>query len=104
GISVVLLGPPVQFMSRLPPMLVRAHLRRIDPRPVDFVLPGIFSLDQMMKAALPAHDKFSYVSVLDAVCPLRQCPITLDGGIPLAWDHAHLTEQGSVYVVRKLLP
>jgi hypothetical protein len=104
GISVVLLGPPVQFMSRLPPMLVRAHLRQIDPRPDDFVLPGIFMLDQKMKAALPAHEKFSYVSVVDAVCPERQCPITIDGGIPLAWDHAHLTEEGSVYVMGKLLP
>jgi peptidoglycan/LPS O-acetylase OafA/YrhL len=104
GIAVALLGPAVQFKSRLPPMLIRAHLRNIDPLADDFVLPDIFVLDQKMKAALPAHDGFSYISVLDAVCPARQCPLTLDGGIPLAWDHAHLTAQGSVYVMERLMP
>jgi hypothetical protein len=104
GISVVLLGPAVQFRSRLPSMLMRAHLRHIDPRADDFVLPEVFALDRNMKAALPARDKFSYISVLDAVCPARQCPLAIDGGIPLAWDHAHLTAEGSVYVMARIVP
>jgi hypothetical protein len=104
GIPVVLLGPAVQFRSRLPSMLLRAHLRDIDARPDDFVLPDIFSLDQRMKAALPAHDGFSYISVVDAICPARQCPLTIGGGIPLSWDHAHLTAEGSVYVMDRLVP
>jgi peptidoglycan/LPS O-acetylase OafA/YrhL len=104
GIPVVLLGPAVQFRSRLPSMLMRVHLRQADARAEDFVLPDIFSLDQMMNAALPAQAKFSYISVVDAVCPARQCPLTIDGGIPLAWDHAHLTAEGSVYVMEKLAP
>ena len=104
GIAVDLLGPAVQFRARLPSMLMRAHLRDIDPRPDDFILQDIFALDRMMKAALPAHEKFSYVSVVDAVCPARQCPLTIDGGIPLAWDHAHLTAEGSVYVMERVVP
>jgi peptidoglycan/LPS O-acetylase OafA/YrhL len=104
GIAVVLLGPAVQFRSRLPSMLMRAHLRNIDPRPEDFILPDIFAVDQMMKAALPPHDRFSYVSVVDAVCPARQCPLTVGGGVLLAWDHAHLTVEGSAYVMGRLMP
>jgi peptidoglycan/LPS O-acetylase OafA/YrhL len=104
GIAVALLGPAVQFRSRLPSMLMRAHLRHADVSPDDFVLPDIFSLDQMMKAALPASKRFSFVSVVDALCPARQCPITIDGGIPLAWDHAHLTAEGSAYVMDRLAP
>jgi peptidoglycan/LPS O-acetylase OafA/YrhL len=104
GMPVVLLGPAVQFRSRLPTMMMRAHLRHAEALSEDFVLPDIFSLDQNMKAALPAHEKFSYVSVVDAVCPARQCPLTIDGGIPLAWDHAHLTAEGSVYVMERLAP
>jgi peptidoglycan/LPS O-acetylase OafA/YrhL len=104
GVPVVLIGPAVQFRARLPSMLMRAHLRNIDPAPEDFVLPDIFSLDRMMKAALPAHDGFSYVSVVDAVCPARKCPLTVEGGVPLAWDHAHLTAEGSVYVADRLAP
>jgi peptidoglycan/LPS O-acetylase OafA/YrhL len=104
GIAVALLGPAVQFRSRLPSMLMRAHLRHADIGADDFLLPDIFSLDEKMKAALPAQPKFSFISVVDALCPARQCPITIDGGIPLSWDHAHLTAEGSVYVMDRLLP
>jgi peptidoglycan/LPS O-acetylase OafA/YrhL len=103
GITVVLLGPGVQFKSGLPSILMRTHLRHIDARPEDFVLPDIFSLDQKMKSALPPSDRFSYISVVDAICPAQQCPLTIDGGIPLAWDHAHLTAEGSVYVAARLM-
>jgi peptidoglycan/LPS O-acetylase OafA/YrhL len=104
GIAVMLLGPTVQFRSRLPSMLIRAHVLQADPAPQDFVLPDIFPLDKMMKAALPDHARFSYISVVDAVCPLQQCPLTIEGGVPLAWDHAHLTAEGSAYVIEKLSP
>jgi peptidoglycan/LPS O-acetylase OafA/YrhL len=102
GIAVVLLGPPVQFRSRLPSMLMRAQLRGVDLRAADFVLPDIFALDARMRAALPSHDKFSYVSVVSAICPARQCPLTIAEDVPLAWDHAHLTAEGSEYVVGRL--
>ena len=46
-----------------------------------------------MRAALPEADGFSYISVVDAICPARQCPLTIAGGIPLSWDHAHLTAE-----------
>ncbi len=104
GIAVVVLGPAVQFKARLPSMLMRAHLRRIEPRAEEFLLSDIFLLDQMIKTALPDTAKFTYISVLDAVCPARQCPITLSGDIPLAWDHAHLTAEGSAYVMDKVAP
>jgi SGNH domain-containing protein len=104
GLRVVLLGPAVQFKSRLPAMLLRAQLRGAAIRADDFVLPDIFALDRMMRDALPEQEGLSYVSVLDAACPERQCPVTVDGGVPLAADHAHLTAEGSVYVTARLLP
>jgi peptidoglycan/LPS O-acetylase OafA/YrhL len=104
GVPVVLLGPAVQFKARLPSMLLRAHLRKAEPRADDFVLPDIFSFDERMKAALPQSAKFSFVSVVDAVCPARQCPLTLAGDVPLAWDHAHLTAEGSSYVMGEVAP
>jgi peptidoglycan/LPS O-acetylase OafA/YrhL len=105
GIAVALLGPSIQFRTRLPAMLLRAHLRRIEPRSDAFVLPDVFSFDQRMKAALPRQAaSFSFVSVVDAACPARQCPLTLDGGIPFSFDHAHLTAEGSVYVMNRVAP
>jgi hypothetical protein len=102
GIAVAMLGPPVQFRSRLPSMLMRAQLRHADLRADDFVLPDIFVLDARMRAALPSRDKFSYISVVNAICPARQCPLTIDDDIPLAWDHAHLTAEGSEVVVNRI--
>ena len=80
-------------------MLMRAQLRGIELRADDFVLPDIFALDARMRAALPPREKFSYVSVVNAICPARQCPLTVGEDVPLAWDHAHLTAEGSEYVV-----
>jgi|ERR1041385_3186078 peptidoglycan/LPS O-acetylase OafA/YrhL len=104
GMRVALLGPPVQFRSRLPSMLMRAELRHAELHADDFVLPEIFALDTRMREALPSRDKFSYVSVVSAICPARQCPLTIGEDIPLAWDHAHLTAEGSEVVVDRIAP
>ena len=53
GIAVVLLGPAVQFRARLPSMLMRAHLRAVEARPEDFVLPDIFALDRQDEGRAP---------------------------------------------------
>jgi len=104
GIRVVLLGPAVQFRGRLPSMLARAQLRGVDASPEDMLLPNIFSFDRTMREALPNTQNFHYVSVVNAVCPERHCPLTVDDDIPLAFDHAHLTAEGSVYVSERLVP
>jgi hypothetical protein len=102
GIAVAVLGPSIQFKARLPSMLMRAHLRGIEPHPEDFLLPDVPYMDQKMKAALPDQAKFAYVSVLDAICPAEKCPIMIDNGVPLSWDHAHLTAEGSAYVMERV--
>jgi peptidoglycan/LPS O-acetylase OafA/YrhL len=104
GIRVVLLGPAMQFKSRLPSMLARAHLRGVEARSEDMLLPDVFDLDRTLRSALPSMDTFSYVSVLDAVCPNKQCSLTAGENAPVSFDHAHLTAEGSRYVAAKLMP
>jgi len=103
GIHSVLLGPSIQFRTRLPSMLARAHLRGIDPHPDDLLLRDIFVADHAMKSALPEIEGFSFVSVIDHACPQRQCPLMI-GDVPLSWDYAHLTAEGSAYVIESLIP
>ena len=43
------------------------------------------------------------MSVVNAICPARQCPLTVGDDIPLAWDHAHLTAEGSEFVVGRVV-
>ncbi|MGJ5177095.1 acyltransferase family protein [Bradyrhizobium oligotrophicum] len=103
GIAVVLLGPSLQFRARLPSMLARARLRGVTPDPAAFVRSDIFALDAAMQAALPTTKGFSYVSILSAVCQDGACPLTA-GEVPLSFDHAHLTAEGSVHVMAKVAP
>jgi hypothetical protein len=84
--------------------LARGHLRGVEVRSDEVLLPDAFALDRMMRQALPSTDRFTYISVLEAVCPVRQCPLTLAGGIPLSFDHAHLTAEGSAYVMGRVVP
>jgi peptidoglycan/LPS O-acetylase OafA/YrhL len=102
GIAVAVLGPSIQFKARLPSMLMRAHLRGIEPHPEEFLLADVPYMDQKMKAALPDQTKFAYVSVLNAICPAEKCPIMIDNDVPLSWDHAHLTAEGSAYVMERV--
>ena len=102
GIAVAVLGPSIQFKARLPSMLMRAHLRGIEPRPEEFLLADVPYMDQKMKAALPDQANFAYISVLDAICPAEKCPIMIEDSVPLSWDHAHLTAEGSAYVTERL--
>jgi peptidoglycan/LPS O-acetylase OafA/YrhL len=104
GSRVVVLGPAVQFKGRLPAMLLRAHFRGVEVDADDLLLPSIFEIDLKMKAALPNSENFSYVSVLDTVCPHGQCPLTVGDGAPLTVDHAHYTAEGSLFAGAKLLP
>lgn len=99
GIAAVIVGPSIQFKGRLPSMLLRAEIRKIDPLPLqDLVVPDIFELDMTMKSAIPVQDGITYVSVLDAACIEHKCPAALASGEPLSWDHAHLTAKGSVLI------
>jgi len=103
GIPVVLLGPSVQFRARLPSMLARATLRGVTPDPAVFVRSDIFALDAAMQAAMPTGEGLSYVSILAALCDNGRCPLTV-GDVPLSFDHAHLTAEGSDAVMAKVAP
>jgi hypothetical protein len=67
GIAVALLGPSIQFRTRLPAMLLRAHLRRIEPRSDAFVLPDVFSFDQKNEGRIATSSGFIFV------CLGRRC-------------------------------
>jgi peptidoglycan/LPS O-acetylase OafA/YrhL len=104
GTRVILLGPSVQFKAVLPSLLIRAILRHVNLQQAarDMVRPDIFSFDARMRAALPSSDRFTYVSVVDAVCPNRECPVMVANDVPLVWDYGHLTIEGSNFVIEKL--
>ncbi len=102
GSQVIVVGPAVQFKTGLPSMIIRATSKGVVPESADMIRPDIFAGDAKMKAALPNYEGFTYISVVDDVCPAGTCPITVEDGTPLVWDYGHLTVEGSRYIVARL--
>ncbi|MGJ5078980.1 acyltransferase family protein [Bradyrhizobium sp. HKCCYLS3013] len=104
GIPVLLLGPSLEFPAPLAQTLFkyeRTHL------PVGNALTPVeasFKADDVLREIARSHPGVQYVSVLDAVCNMRNCPTRIDPETPITWDIIHLTPEGSKFVVSKLKP
>jgi len=102
GLPVTVFGPMVEYDTPLPrllatasqtgnPGIVQAHLSPPDKR-----------LDQTL-ASLAAEHGARYVSLSELLCRDGVCANLADDGSPLEFDTDHLTAQGSLSVVRKLI-
>ncbi|HEY0219818.1 MAG TPA: acyltransferase family protein, partial [Afipia sp.] len=98
GIPVLLVGSPIQFTRPLPSLMMRAKAREIELDLAKLQQPAAFDLDNLMRANFPSRKGLTYFSILDAVCPNRQCPIWLDNDRLISFDNFHLTGEGSLYV------
>ncbi len=104
GVPVLLLGPSLEFPAPLAETLFkyeRTHL------PVGNALTPVeasFKADDVLRDIARAHPGVQYVSVLDAICSVRNCPTKIDPETPIIWDIIHLTPEGSKFVVSKLKP
>lgn len=98
GIPVLLIGPPISFVESLPPALIRAKASNTEVRSSDILRRNSFVRDELMRQEFPSRDGVAYVSVLEATCPDRQCPVLAPNGTPLASDSLHLTTEGSALV------
>jgi SGNH domain (fused to AT3 domains) len=67
-------------------------------------VPASFSADAHVGRLSRLHRNVQFVSVLDAICNNRDCPLTIDAETPIIWDTIHLTPEGSTYVLQKLKP
>src|SRR5205823_7215396 len=82
GQKIIVLGPPMEFERSIPFLFAQYADEKLgDPDVRQFVMPGIFDLDERMQKAVTAA---SYISVLAAVCPERTCR-ALIAGIPIVW-------------------
>ncbi|WP_424630310.1 acyltransferase family protein [Bradyrhizobium sp. SYSU BS000235] len=102
---VVLIGPSAQFRGWLPSILGRAYARtRKLPASQDILVDDLAKLDREMKSAFSSIEGVTYVSALDIICPHEDCPLVIGNDVPLTWDHAHLTLEGSKYTAHLMAP
>lgn len=101
---VALMGPSVQFKGRLPALLMRARLRDVMLPASDVVLDGLYDLDDKMRRAFDGMPNVFYQSPLNVICPERVCLLTVGDGVPVTWDHGHLTADASKFIINSLGP
>lgn len=102
GINVVLLGEGPYYNQPVPGTLARRILNN-DKSTVSGpdLLPAVYASDRQMNELFGA--KVTYFSVIDAFCPNKSCPMTINGSEPIHWDRGHLTIAGSKLFGEKIV-
>ncbi len=97
NIPVILVGQSPFYSVPLPTIVARAIATNQNPdRLADALLvPGIFERDSEMKAAFGHSPGILYVSLMDEMCPNRQCRALTQNGVPIMFDTQHYTLEGS---------
>ena len=102
---VIISGPIEEYDQAPPRLLARAEIAGEDASRLGMIhlRPEPRVADRLFAAAkLP--DGVQYVSVFDALCT-PECRLTVGDGVPLQFDYyGHLTEDGAVYLARKVGP
>ena len=102
GIPVTLFGPMVEYDQALPRILAAA-VKSNDLLAVEsHVVKSNTALDSELDA-IASNYGATYVSYYKLLCKSDHCLTTTPDGSPLEFDTDHLTKQGSLLVVRKLI-
>jgi peptidoglycan/LPS O-acetylase OafA/YrhL len=100
GISVVLIGPIIQYDVALPRLLA-ISIQENNPAIFNDHRIDQSRLDHRMKEIVRTR-RISYVSLYDILCHNDSCIEVVANGVPLQFDKAHLTGEGSVFVAQRI--
>lgn len=91
---IIVIGPPPQYHTALPRLLVEAG-RRGDPGlPMRFADRNVFAVDKELRR-ITGDAGTPYVSLIDKLCRQGQCRAWAKEGVPLQFDDGHFSEPGS---------
>lgn len=100
GPRVVVIGPMVEYDLDLPILLARSMASHTPQTPDAFRLRDRETLDRQL-APLVQRTGASYVSIAAVECPGGQCRRLTADGVPLHFDHSHLTLAATRYFMAK---
>jgi peptidoglycan/LPS O-acetylase OafA/YrhL len=104
SLPVLLLGPSLEFPLPVASTLFQYEQTHLPVGKAFEPVDAAFKADDHLRALSRYYPNVQFVSVLDAVCDGRQCPVKVDPETPIVWDTIHLTPEGSKFVVSKLKP
>ena len=102
GIPVTVFGPMTEYDLALPRVLAYAAEEQ-DWRITDsHLMKSNARLDESLQAIA---ERFGarYISFYKLLCSADRCSKTASGGVPLEFDTDHLTKEGSLFVVQRLV-
>ncbi len=103
-VQVFVIGPIMRYDRPLPSILVKESERgEHDGRSADAHLaPDVFEADATLKAVVRDRPGVRYISLIDLLCPRRQCVALTPGSAPMLADDSHVTRPGSVFLAQQL--
>ncbi|MBV9591741.1 MAG: acyltransferase [Hyphomicrobiales bacterium] len=108
GIKVVVLGESPLYKHDVPLIMAKrlqeGDTSRLAKGGADLELDFLRWSDRTLSARFANREEVRYVSVMHALCPNDDCPLTDDGGSPVHFDTAHLTKEGSILFAKVLAP
>ena len=101
-VPVVVAGRIAEYDQALPELLVRS-IERDDPAlPARHLTAAPAEVEAKLRGFVVAHGA-GYASTIDALCPAGKCDLMTVDGVPLQFDFGHLTREGSVLVISRLV-
>ncbi len=100
GVRVVLFGPTPRYDAPLPRLLAQSILHGDNVSA--HLLTDQQILDGMMAQMAQNTWHVPYISLYTLLCPAQRCIDYPAPGVPLEYDDAHLTREGSAYLARQL--
>jgi peptidoglycan/LPS O-acetylase OafA/YrhL len=94
---IVIVGPTMQYPGGLPNLLASRQFGILPASTTtrDWLYKPAFDLDAKMRERFSRIPGVFYFSPLATFCPGGNCPVLLDGNVPLLWDGSHFTKEGS---------
>jgi hypothetical protein len=101
GIRVILIGPLALYDTALPRLLAFS-VQEHNSAYADYHRQDIRSMDEEIRQIAESRG-IKYISLYKALCDRGTCVVFAAPGVPLQFDDAHLTRDGSVLVAERLL-
>lgn len=97
---LIVLGPTMEYHGDAPRYLARSERGvGIDLNQLEDI--SRYDMDRRMRTLLE-DTKADYISVIDTLCPDKNCKIMVEKGVPMQFDYGHFTLDGAKWVVKEL--
>lgn len=101
SITVVLIGPTLEYKAELPAMLARAMIQGQPDSVASLRHEAVGVLDKKM-ATIFGKEDVTYVSVYDLECPNGLCRLFAPDKGPMQFDYGHLTLSATRWLVEQM--